>query len=1411
MFSTLKIWPSALPVFFLARFAFASLPLVDFDRMGQVGLPGAFAGLNFFDNSTPTFDPSVSTLLSRSLQGALTSIANTNPGGSISSACAMNDVYYIAGSFLSIANISTSYVASYSPSSAAFSALGSGGPNGPVSAVYCDSSNNNLWVGGHFSSPSPSVTIWSTKSRSWSAPPFEGLNGQVMSIASNASDSSLFFTGSFSTSFSGGATASNNNPNVPYSHGASPFSSSLVPIPLQGAEIVGAPSSTDSQYSDIQTILCPAGPDGPGNTWLAAAGSTALITIRTFAAMSAFGVRVGNTFLSGYGTTAFSVTSIPDNTVQSLTYVDPSTGQSRTCTSNCPLSTDSSILYQDFLFTAPISLTGVQITLSEWTGNAPGLHMLQLLSSGAFASAVSNQNTESCFAPNPSNVTMTGGWSQKTVDTSIPATLQTVLVATVPVGTSSSQAPTFTWMPYVSASGQYVVNLVVPGCNNFQDCDLRTSVQVTVFPGGGSQPFVSTVSQQVPDDVVVPVYTGPIVPSSSSFETTVTMSLADQPTGDGQNGQYELVAGNVELVLTSANVSGSSGNSSTTLGSQRSFGFFEWPLNLKTSVNATGIVPNASETNADVIGVDLYNALGGANTNSAYISATVQHPSGIVFLGGSFAFTTGALNGSSNIVAYKQGSLFSLSNGGLNGAVTSFALHGDNLYIGGSFSDTQTPSTQGKLNGVAMYNVETNSWSALGGGLNGVVAGMGLAGSTVQIVGNFTETVTQAGSSSFAGGFATWSITSSSWINSGGFVMGNFTFIGNGTSSSGQEVSQLLAGNVQMMTEYGATGMVMLSNSGSDDPTVTPLAIQLGSSANNSILASTTRKRYEHRKRGPATWLSHMKVPALFRRQASTSPSILPSLPPTPAPAILAGVFWSNSSHEVAIIGGNFSFSVSSSVSSQGVVIYDPVTSTATALAGDQLYGVVRALYVDTGAHLYVGGEFNLTGANANGFAIYDLVGQQWLTTIAQPIQAQSGSSVVVRSITTSTYKSKAIVVAGSFAQAGTVTCQGICLFDTTLNQWSSLGSGLRGDIYSVSYAGSNQELLVAGGAITLADGTSANVAQYSFANNSWSAIGNPTVIPGPVTAVEVNDGNSSSVFAAGRTNDGSSSFMIYWDGVAWFDIGTTFQTNSNVSQLLMVPLQNTHGSNSIVESDRMLMISGALSDSSLGSASVVLFDGQTFIPYLTSTSAQGTLGYVSSLFYSIANFGFSQQSFLATGIVILISIAIAAGVVFLLALIGILWTLLSRRDDKLGRYENEDDDDDSTQHRPSSLLEHINAATRSTILGTQSPFNQFSVEKEEAAREEEAEPEGDPFGPDASNYLRAATPSDAVIGTMAAEEESSRPAHARYSFDAPGEGELALTAGVEIEILDDRDNAWWYARNPQTGREGVVPASYLY
>ena len=295
----------------LPNVALASLPLVDFDRMGLVGLAGSFAGLDLFNNATSSvrFDPTTSTLLSRSPDGALTRLGSTNAGGSIDAGCALDGIFYFAGSFLSFETTSASNVASYSSSSQSFSPLGTNGPNGAIHALYCDSNNKKVWAGGRFDSPSPSVAVWDAGQSSWSPPPFEGLSGaggEVLSITANLSQSSLLFSGSFITAFqASGSLNTTNNPNVPFSQGATPFSSSLVPLPLQNAQIEGSPSSTNPAFSNVQAILCPSGADGPGQSWLAADGNSAQITARSFQAMSASGIRLGNTLINGRGTTGF--------------------------------------------------------------------------------------------------------------------------------------------------------------------------------------------------------------------------------------------------------------------------------------------------------------------------------------------------------------------------------------------------------------------------------------------------------------------------------------------------------------------------------------------------------------------------------------------------------------------------------------------------------------------------------------------------------------------------------------------------------------------------------------------------------------------------------------------------------------------------------------------------------------------------------------------------------------------------------------------------------------------------------------------------------------------------------------------------------------------------------------------------
>ena len=293
----------------LARLSHASAPQVDFERMGNVGLAGAFAGLDLFSTSTASFDPSTSTLFARGKDGSLIRLGTTNSGGSIRTGCALNNVLYVAGSFSSINGVSATNVASFDPSTSTFSPVGSNSPNGQVNTLFCDSKEGKLWAGGAFSAPGSSVAIYDPNAGSWSNPPFTGIAGaqaRVNSITSAPSDDSLLITGSFIVAFGNGSINGSPNPNLIPSAGASPFSSSLVPVPLQNAEVTGAGSTTaGAGFSNIRNALCPAGPDGSGNTWFGQDNTESVVSIRTFSFIPGRGLRLGNTFQPNRGTTAF--------------------------------------------------------------------------------------------------------------------------------------------------------------------------------------------------------------------------------------------------------------------------------------------------------------------------------------------------------------------------------------------------------------------------------------------------------------------------------------------------------------------------------------------------------------------------------------------------------------------------------------------------------------------------------------------------------------------------------------------------------------------------------------------------------------------------------------------------------------------------------------------------------------------------------------------------------------------------------------------------------------------------------------------------------------------------------------------------------------------------------------------------
>lgn len=404
-------------------------PQVDLAKLGSVALAGSFAGLSFYDPSSSAAASTANTTLSgsRSTLFAATAgsgasaapipIAQTSDGGSISAVCHLpssagsstssNGTLFVGGSFSSLSGVDVRNVGLVDLSSGAVSALGSG-VDGAVNALYCNSSSGEVWLGGAFSASSSGggngsastgrgVLVWSTADQSFAPPAFGGFpSGEVESIEPSDANSSLIFAGSFGTSGLAGGLTNGTAPGaagtgslpVPqttiYSPGSTPFTASLTPLVLgPGASISASPSSSLAGFSNAEVLLCPRGGSDP-STWLAGDGQNALITVDLGqGAVVATGLRIGNTFVADRGTTAFSAVTIPNNEPLELAFVDPVTGANETCTNPCPLATNASVPFQDFLFAGGLrSLSGFQLTLLEWTGDGPGLHILEVLSAG---------------------------------------------------------------------------------------------------------------------------------------------------------------------------------------------------------------------------------------------------------------------------------------------------------------------------------------------------------------------------------------------------------------------------------------------------------------------------------------------------------------------------------------------------------------------------------------------------------------------------------------------------------------------------------------------------------------------------------------------------------------------------------------------------------------------------------------------------------------------------------------------------------------------------------------------------------------------------------------------------------------------------------------------------------------------
>lgn len=195
----------------------------------------------------------------------------------------------------------------------------------------------------------------------------------------------------------------------------------------------------------------------------------------------------------------------------------------------------------------------------------------------------------------------------------------------------------------------------------------------------------------------------------------------------------------------------------------------------------------------------------------------------------------------------------------------------------------------------------------------------------------------------------------------------------------------------------------------------------------------------------------------------------------------------------------------------------------------------------------------------------------------------------------------------------------------------------------------------------------------------------------------------------------------------------------------------------------------------------------------------------------------------LAIGLVILVSMAIALGVVFLGVLIALIITL-SRRHDDANAYPPvviPPYDADYTAHEatspapflagtnekskgkmtPTPMLETINAATVALSAGHPSVVVAGGV------RVIPGEDDGNERTlSSADERDNGTTSEDNSIYDDPEEGNDSLPSRAvRYSFDAEREEELSINTGDMVEVLDESDEHWHIVRRLRDGRQGEL------
>ncbi|KAI5846947.1 cortical protein marker for cell polarity-domain-containing protein [Tricharina praecox] len=874
-----------------------------------------------------------------------------------------------------------------------------------------------------------------------------------------------------------------------------------------------------------------------------------------------------------------------------------STGNEQHCAETCPLAAIDEA--QDFEFIDVVGMKSFRIDILSHRGAGGGLSSVQLFQDNIFTFAIPELNEPSCTAADvPRSASIaSGAW----FETEMSAVGSSNYLS-VDVDASTIPSTSVVFEPHIEQSGRYQILIFTPGCVQDGSCATRgrTSATGTVTSNGNT---VNLQFAQTNDfDKYDVAYEGDVDVASGSFRPRITLA----PTPNQPADTVRIVAQRVQFKLISENKQGET-PSGTSTGSSGLNGIYEY------DPQATGTTdPADSRINA-----------AGLRLNDNASIATIVVKGDFTYVGGNL--TTGDFQ-HFFIIDKNNDALPSVPEGGLDDAVNIMHASGDLIYVGGAFSGTRDDTIKG-VTGIGAYDTAQNSWVALGAGVNGVVSdivpiSLNLTSGVeecIAISGDFSAVRpdTDAANAVEVEGFAVWIPSTKQWLEA---TDGVISLSGILSAVVTADNIPIYAGSMASNTMV-SSGAVYLLDSDVSRNTLAPSALEMVTTRDTA-----SRKR---------------------------------DVSPQNVTGVVTGLFYVDNGKNLTILGGNFEAQGQNDTTIRNLAIIDGNNNDAVDGATDEFASGSTILAMQVlDKLLFVGGSLEgTTNGTIGGIAIWDLDQMALAATQPQPL---NGDNVTVLDITRRP-DTNDIYVAGEFATAGSLDCANLCIYQNDAQRWVDASPEVPGRINTMRWV--DQDHLLVAGDMNL-NGTAMYLALYDTQLGIYKAVdADASNIPGPVTSIAVDSDTSDTLFIAGTATNGTSPYLMKLKNKKFVALQAQFEEDATIHNIQVLNLQSrsTHDDNDFLQGEHILLITGDLKVSGFGNASAVTYDGKDWKPFMLTSKSNGDPGTITTFFSQIEPVFSKRKSRLARGYVILISLAIALALVFLLVVGGVIASRIRR------------------------------------------------------------------------------------------------------------------------------------------------------